>query len=39
VVRHVVVALDLRDVDGLRDAGRLVEVAQIAGEVLVVGDR
>ena len=38
-VRHVVVALDLVDVDGLGDAGHLVELAREAEQVRVVGDQ
>ena len=37
-VGDVVVTLDLIEVDGLADAGVLVELAQVAGQVFVVGD-
>src|SRR3954469_2206714 len=35
---HVVVALDVVEVDRVGDARLLVEVAQVAREVLVIGD-
>ena len=37
-MRHVVMPLDVVEVHGLRDAGHLIEIFEIAGEVRVVDD-
>ena len=38
VVRVIVVTLDVIEIDGLRDSGNLIEIAQVSVEIRIIDD-